>query len=209
MTREDLQRLLAHHPMIDAVVEVLGETALEDRKAHARKRGQLRHALRLVVIVAHEHAEVILRLNHRLEEISMLRRRIQHLDHHEKLRSLHFVVTGALAQLRNGEQIAEQAFDRRMHRKPRHRFGRDDRIVGHHLIEDILFAELDAVNQRKHDDMGVVLRRGDETFAPRQTYVLFRRHKPHRIPMLHHQRTRHHEKNAHHAVCGKSHPFSC
>ena len=78
----------------------------------------------------------------------MLRRGIQHLDHHEKLRSLHFVVTGALAQLRNGEQIAEQAFDRRMHRKPRHCFGRDDRIVGHHLIEDILFAELDAVNQR-------------------------------------------------------------
>ena len=66
--------------MVNAIVEMLGKTTLEHRKAHARKGSQLGYALCLVVVIAHEDTEIVLRLNHRLEEIGMLGRRIKHLD---------------------------------------------------------------------------------------------------------------------------------
>ena len=194
--------------MVNAVVEMLGKTTLEHRKAHARKGSQLGYALCLVVVVAHEDTEIVLRLNHRLEEIGMLGRRIKHLDHHEKLRSLHLVVAGTTAHLRDHEKPFEQPLDRRMHRQLGHVLIGNDRIIGHHLVENVLFAEFDPVDQRQHDNIGLVLSRRNESFAACQAHILPRSHQAHRLAMLYHKRPRHDEKDTHHTVGRKSHALA-
>lgn len=196
--------------MVNAVIEMFGKTTFEHRKAHARKGSQLGYTLCLVVVVAHEDTEIVLRLNHRLEEVGMFGRRVEHLDHHKKLGGLHPVVADAVEHLADRKECAQKAFYRRMHRKHGDRFGRNDRVVGHHLVENVLLAEFDPMDERQHDHMRlVVLSRHHEAFAAGETHALFRRNQTHRVvSVFQPQRSRHHEKDAHHAVRGERHPFS-
>ena len=190
---------------------MLGEAAFEDRKAHARQRSQFGHTLRLVVVVADKDAEIVLGLNHRLEEIGMLGRRVKHLDHHKELRGLHPVEPDAVEHLPDCEKGTQEVLDGGMHRKRRNAFGRDHRIVRHHLVENILLAELDPVDERQYDHMGLVILSGSrKILVTRKTHALLRSDQPHRIgAVLQFERSRHDKKNTHHAVRRKGHPLSC
>ena len=196
--------------MVNAVVEAGGEPTLEGRKAHSRHRGQLGDAPRPFVIVADEDAEVVLRQNHRLKETGLLGRRIKHLDEHEQLGGLHFVVSLAIGHPVHQEERGEQLFDHRMQREHRHLHRRDRRSGKRSFPENILLAELHVVQQRQHDDArSAVLRRHLTDRIALQADTLLRGHEARRLfRLFQHQRSRQDEQHVHLAVGRKTDALS-
>ena len=175
---EDFPGLLLLHPMVDTVVEMLGEPAFEDRKAHSGQSGEFSHALGPVVIVADEDAEVVPGLHHGLEEIGMFGRGVEQLDHHEEFGSLHAVIADAIGHLRDHETRGDQLLDKGVHREHGERLDGDLRIVIRtfvEVVEQVLTAELDPEDEREYDDPGIgILGRSEERFVPVEADALFR-----------------------------------
>ena len=136
--------LLPHHPMVDAVVEILGKAALEDRQTHSGQGRQFGNTPRPFVVVADKRAEMVFGRHHRLEEIGKFGRGIKRLDQQEQLGCLDSMVAGTLCQFRNDEKALEERTDCRMERQRRNRVGRDDRISRSRSAENIPLAEPDA-----------------------------------------------------------------
>lgn len=196
----DFQRLLTHHPMVDAVVEMLGKAPLEDRKAHSRKRGNVGNTLCPLVVVEDKGPEVILRLNHPLEEIGLLGRRIEHLEKHEELGHLQTMEPFAGLELRNIEHIGQQSLDSRMERQYGHGIGWNFGTISRLGAEDIGVADFGTEFERKDDDLSLLMGRHHILFTARQAGTLLRGHEFRPLRLADVQRTGAHKKNPDHAA---------